>query len=357
MKRRQFVGYSAASVLFLANFDLAHAVSSKLREDAIHEPTEIAWILAALSQIGREGSGVIRRDTDYFARVQRWFAPHATHRLVTDLGSEFNLPRLVGNAANYDFTKTGKLKLAPNSVALWDDAAGDLFTRNKEQIEAFAKVTNARFFLKREKKTFSSSHSALRAAVNIEDIQHWLNKQFSSQPRAVRVFVSPLTSGWNWANINGEEPRIWVPTPHANAENDIVAKFQTIASVFTEVDHIYVNPVTKIYMDDIELIFNRANDWANDSAWENYESAELVFNEYMTYALFMEYAKDRMNLEEFNVLKTKMVGFMEKKRGFIKFGLFTDMVNATRIASKGVVQEIYPKIIKNSASLSNRGPT
>ncbi|MGQ7478405.1 hypothetical protein ACTGUZ_11320, partial [Streptococcus suis] len=69
----------------------------------VHEPTELAWIIAALSAIGRAGGGVIRRDTSYFADLAHWFAPVADHQLVTKLGAYFNLPRFVGNSEDYQF--------------------------------------------------------------------------------------------------------------------------------------------------------------------------------------------------------------------------------------------------------------
>jgi hypothetical protein len=356
MKRRQFICSLGASAFFVPQAGLVCASSPKPERYKVHEPTEIAWILAALSQIGRQSGGVIRRDTEYFSRVEKWFAPYATHKLISDLGAEFNLPRLVGNAANYDFSKNGKLTLTPNSVALWDDMAGDLFTQNKDQIEAFSRVTNARDFLKNERKAFAAVDAALRAAVDIEDIQRWLNAQFSARPGRVRVFVSPLTSGWNWANIDGVEPRIWVPAPYAYADNDVIKKFKIIASVFTEIDHIYVNPISKIHKEAINQIFSKENAWSTETAWQDYDSPELVFNEYMTYALFLEYAKDRMSNQDFVSFKTKIILFIEEKRGFVRFGAFATMLNNMRIASKGSVQDLYPKVIDKSIALT-KAPT
>lgn len=343
--RRQFnCGLAAAGIVSLQTPGLA-AGSRNATHFAVHEPTEIAWIMAALSPLGRKDGSSIRRDTSYFARLERWFAPHAMHPAVLALGSDFNLPRLVGNAADYSFDADERLIKASGAAPLWDDADGDLFARLRTNIEDFSRVSRARQFLRGESGTFRASYEALEASVDIADITNWLESQFPERPPPVQLLVSPLTGGWNWTNLGGPRPRVWVPEPKSVADADPVARFITVASVFTEVDHIYVNPVTQTLMQSVETVFAKDRRWATDSAWADYDSGELVFNEYMTWSVFLEYARERMSSMDYELLAAKIVRFMEEGRGFIRFAEFAAVVHRLRAPDRMVFHEAFAAII------------
>jgi Domain of unknown function (DUF4932) len=353
MLRRYFLKAIASSAIIGVHASRASTPAKNGMPQTLHEPTEIAWILAALSPIGRISGGVIRRDTPYFAKVEKWFGPVTKHPIFTKLGPDFNLPRLVGNAANYNYAKGERLNRIAGSVALWNDPDGDLFTKNIELIEDFCRRGAARKFLKSEEAIYSAVSSALLSSVDVDDMQRWLEKQFTKRPGPIRVFVSPLTDGWNWTNIDGTEPRIWVPAPNNASNSDPVKRFITVSSVFTEVDHIYVNPISAVHHKVINDVFSKEKGWASDAAWQNYGTPELVFNEYMTWAVFMEYARARMLPADFGVLNMKIVKFMQNQRGFVKFGAFSELIKITRTSSEKSVQDLYPEIIANCVGLPN----
>jgi hypothetical protein len=343
--RRHFVYALATMGGFAFSTRAARGRAEDTGQFKVHEPTEIAWIIAGLSPLGKGDGGVIRRDTPYFAAVEHWFAPVSKHPVFAALGSDFNLPRLVGNAADYRFGAAGRLEPATDAAPLWDDKEGDLFTKHRAAIEDFARRSNARRFLKQQRRTLAGSNRTLHAAVDVKDIQTWLEGQFSERSAPVQILVSPMTDGWNWTNLGGKQPRVWVPEPKSASLDDPVKRFITVSSVFTEVDHIYVNPVTTIHAAAVETVFAKAKGWATDAAWADYESAALVFNEYMTWAVFFEYARERMPPTGYDSLAGKIIKFMEKSRGFARFGDFVAVVRRVRGVDRQTLQATFPAII------------
>lgn len=345
--RRQLIWGLAASSLWTSDASPAWTKADPVGRFGVEEPTETAWIIASLSPLGKTRRGVIRRETPYFAAVERWFARSVDHPAIAALGADFNLPRFVGNAADYRFGPAGQLVRATDATPLWDDPDGDLFTRHRPEIEDFARRSEARRFLRLNSPTLAASHNALHQAVDMRDITGWLETQFTERPAHVHVFVSPLTGGWNWTNLDGKRPRIWVPEPKPGSLDDPIKRFTTVSSVFTEVDHIYVNPVTKLHASAVETAFAKSKGWASDSAWADYESAELVFNEYMTWGVFLEYARQRLSSPDYDALATKIVRFMENTRGFVRFGDFVARLRRVMGKNTQRLQEAFPTIISS----------
>lgn len=66
--------------------------------------------------------------------------------------------------------------------------------------------------------------------------------------------------------------------------------------IFTEIDHNYVGPLSAQYKYKarIDTLFDKRNIWVNQEnrSIEHYPSPEKVFNEYLTWGLFILYAYD-----------------------------------------------------------------
>lgn len=348
--RRSMLLVAASASLFPA---VSTGAVGPSRFNDLHEPTELAWVIAALTPLGLASGDVIARNTDYFSSIESWFSPVKSHPLIIELGGEFNLPRFVGNASNFDFVRGTQLRRRPNSQPLWGDADGDLFTVHLRLIEDFAQQSRARTFLDRNRPLIESASADLLRIIDLSDIQRWLEAQFSARPRAVRLFVSPLTSGWNWTSIGESQPKIWVPAPRLATFDNPVERFVTIGTVFTEVDHNYVNPATATHLPSLQTMIARREDWGTPSAWENYETSELVFNEYMTWAVFLEYVRDRMTATDFSVFRERIVRFMQTRRGFVRFGLFADSLSQLRRQSNRPIEQLMDALISTLGSQSS----
>jgi len=91
--------------------------------------------------------------------------------LLAGLGADFNLPRLIGNAANFRFDPEGDLRLVPGSRPMWDDADGDVFTRLRSDMEWFVKRSRTRGFLQTQADTLRQVRATYAANVDVGDMQ------------------------------------------------------------------------------------------------------------------------------------------------------------------------------------------
>lgn len=90
--------------------------------------------------------------------------------------------------------------------------------------------------------------------------------------------------------------------------------------VFTEIDHNYVNPLSNIYIKDINNLFANVTEW-NSMKYKDYSTPLSTFNEYATFAFYSLYVMDHYSENDSDIIISKMEKTMER-RGFIKFAEF-----------------------------------
>jgi hypothetical protein len=306
-----------------------------------HEPTELAWILAGLSPLDQGGDS-LNRGTPYWRAAEAWFSAHRGHAAITALGADFNLPRLIGNAANYRFGDGPRLIRAPGTRPLWSDADGDLFTRHLPLIDAFARDSRATLFLAQQCATFAEARRTLAAAADFADMQAWLERQFTARPARIQVYVSPLTGSWNFTSLDPLAPSLWVPAVEAPPSK--LARLAIALGIFTEMDHNYVNPATTRLGAAAHDFMTADAGWATAAAWSDYDGTELVANEYMTFAVFVAYAHDRSSGEDLRRIDAATRDLMQR-RGFARFDRFVDELLLTRSATSATLEASYPTVL------------
>lgn len=315
-------------LIFTINFNLYSLNSGPINKNnkvvVISETVELALVIASLTSLDNKTNNSIDRSTDYFKSIEKYFSAYKTHPIITTLSSSYNLPRLVGNAADYSFNKNGNLIKVDSSGSLWKDEENNLFSKHLNLIQDFAQKSNFRAFFNSHKQLYTSSINRTRKAIDEKDMLLWLEANFAVKAKPVKIFISPLMSGFNWTTVFKPEQRIWIWIPYESEVANSMKRLNYARAIFTEIDHGYVNPVTAQNLKKLENAFSNLNVWANENGIENYPSAELIFNEYMTWALFLMYAQSKAPSEEFKVLKDKVIAVMEKRRGFVKFGIFTE---------------------------------
>lgn len=89
-----------------------------------------------------------------------------------------------------------------------------------------------------------------------------------------------------------------------------------MGSVFTEMDHNFINPLTARLGPDAFGFMTSDNGWASPQAWASYPTAELVVNEYMTWAAYLMFARDRISGDDLVRTESRTIRFMEQQRGF-----------------------------------------
>ena len=345
---RKYTGL-AAIVCIAACSQIVEA-SDKVPDDAIVSlpPTvELALVVGSLTDLGRDSGRQINRSTPYYSTVEAHFRAHADMSAVANLPDDFSLPRLVGNAADFAFDCNGRIVEVDRSGSLWKDAEGDLFRRMRQDLETFAKASGFTSFYEEHRDDYATLIRATSEMVDPNDMRSWLEAEFSARPGPARIYVSPLMANFHWTTLYKSEQRIWLkaPDPSVVAGASALDRMRFVRSVFTEVDHAYVNPVTETMDADVAAAFEKTAHWATPQAAANYPTAELQFNEYMTWAAFLLYAADRLTADEFIHLKEETVSMMVKGRGFRAFGAFADKAIALRNTSERRVEAMIPELV------------
>lgn len=303
------------------------AEGARRQEEAVRiglpEPVELAMVVAAISPLDRDGA-TLDREGAYFESVEAHFGAYRDHPLFDALGAEFNLPRLAGNAADFAFGESGELIETDSSGSLWGDREGDLFRNNLELLEHFARESGFRDFYAASRAVYAAGAQAMASQIDTAAMTTWLHDNFSERPGAIEVIVSPLIGGLNWTTLNEPQTRIWLGPPSGEAAEALGDYERVLASVqiFTELDHSYVNPVTARHLGNVQASFGDIAFWADERGAGAYPSAELQFNEYMTWAVFLMYAADQLGPADYERLEALVVSYMVDNRGFIRFQPF-----------------------------------
>ena len=343
----------------LAVAGLVLAASARPAEARLHSPdpevvsvsetVELAMVVAALKERSRTGRRQTRAEGPYVSAVLSHFGPHVDHPAVLRLSDDFNLPRLAGNAADFEFSATGELVEIDGSGSIWKDQEGDLFRRLREELEDFAMASDFRSFYAEHAELYAGLVDATVRMMEPEDMRSWLQTEFSARPGPVRIFVSPLIGGLNWTTLYKPTQRIWVSAPSPDHASNL-DRVRAGRRVFTEMDHGYVNPATAPWATEIAIAFSDTERWATEAAAQSYPTAQLRFDEYMTWATFLLYARDRLSEEEYAALAPDHVAFMEERRGFSSFGAFVERAMELAAESDDRVESLIPAMIEWSAA-------
>ncbi|BCW87604.1 hypothetical protein sos41_07340 [Alphaproteobacteria bacterium SO-S41] len=316
------------------------------------EVYELANILLALADTPPL-PGLVLRDTAYFNDVEAWFGPYRDDPAVK--AAAFAEPSLYqrfrDNAFRYCFDEAGKIIVCVPQGPLWESPEEDRFTPNLKAVEAFAQRSRFRDFYAAHRAFYDTEAKAYAVNADIRDMQAWLEAEFDARMSSYIVAISPLIDGFHATDSyradTGDfaEAIMFTSSPIRFATMDPVQRaIREARTVFTEIDHNYVNPRTALYRDRLETI-----DWPTwVRAWpvDGYESGEAVFNEYMTWGVFLLYAKDRYDPAQFDAAVVQLVEFMEGKRGFTRFGAFANQLLAARAAAPGKpAKDLYPAML------------
>lgn len=316
------------------------------------EVYELANILLALAD-NPPAPGLVLRDTAYFRDVEAWFAPYRDDPAVR--AAAFAEPSLYqrfrDNAFRYCFDDAGKIVVCVPQGPLWESPEEDRFTPNLKAVETFAQLSRFREFYAAHRAFYDTEAKAYALNADIRDMQSWLEAEFDARMSSYIVAISPLIDGFHATDSyradTGDfaEAIMFTSSPIRFATMEPVQRaIREARTVFTEIDHNYVNPTTALYRARLESI-----DW---SKWvriwpvDGYESGEAVFNEYMTWGVFLLYVKDRYDPARFEATLTQIVPFMEDKRGFTRFGSFARALLAAQAAAPGrAAKDLYPAVL------------
>ncbi|MFV0218831.1 DUF4932 domain-containing protein [Empedobacter falsenii] len=322
-------------------------------EVAIPEVSELVNILMALHPDAEKEINMFDTKTEYYKQVKEYFKPYLNHpaidtikKYITDLqyiedykGNMFSNTSyryyyaLKMNACAYNFDKNGEIK---NNGNIGQMAKG-WYTfdpmKDAKVFQDFAKVSNFRVFYKNNQPYYTELLQRYNQLNPIQKMQNWLDKKFGFGYGSYAVYFSPLIYGAH--STSRFEDNGFTQTIMFIARADFDSKLTPTQNellesrvVFTEIDHNYVNPVSDKYVKQINEALSNRKKWAKPTITDMYESPYKVFNEYMTFAVYILYVHDNYSKTYLDKYLPELNGMMSNMRGFAKFTDFNQVMLA-----------------------------
>ena len=305
-------------------------------------------------------SRIINHDTtDYYLDVIKYFSKFKEDLIVHKMDSLIKknwFINLKADANAYVFNSENKIVKS----STYDRMRGssNLLEPYEKLLNDFAEKSNFRSFYNSHKALYDSLITWQKTAFSTEKQWAWLEKQFPDHSYDnYRITFSPLVKGNHSTvrfNKNGFKQAIMFIAPPYRVKNvnKNVSQGLVTRIVFTEIDHNYVNPETDKYIKQINQVFKDRKKWTNGKESKGYNSPYTVFNEYMTWSVYLLYCYDTYNKEDFEVINKRIVNYKINRRGFQQFGQFNEALlrlyrNKT---SNQTIADLYPSLLDWAAS-------
>lgn len=328
----------------------------------INEVKELVQIMIAITASGLENDDMVEQKGTYYQDVIQHFKPFANEKIIQTFDSLlvesiYNYIFLTGNGISYDFkgnklvknnifdfpaTTISKIKITENPISTY-----------KTAIEEFARKSNFRAFYKKHKPYYATIVSTYEKNANLGKQWKWLEKNFKTTQNSYTIFCSPLINSLNYTGDfeNNNFKLIYMVLPPVDKLENLSARENELLNtrvMFTEIDHNYVKAPTLANQEAVNEYFKDRKKWTNEAieGVSAYPNPVKVFDEYMTYAVFVLYCKDTYDEKDFQETKQSVISLM-KERGFPKMQEFTDKLLKTRSEHPDKkIDDIYPEFLK-----------
>ena len=328
----------------------------------INELKELVHIMIAITKTGKENDDMIQQKGKYYQDVMAYFKPYENEPIIQTFDSMvessiYNYIFLTGNSITYNFignklVKDKFFEFTANKVADVEIKINPISTY-KRQIEEFAKKSKFREFYLKQSDYYNQIKLEYEKKANLGKQWRWLEKSFNSKINSYTIYCSPLINGLNYTGEfenNHFKLAYMVLPPLDNYPNLSEFKNELLNTrvMFTEIDHNYVNPPSYINQNTINEKFKDRNFWVNEkvNGISAYPSPIKVFNEYMTFGIFLLYCKEIYGEDKLQQTTDDIVALMAE-RGFPKMKEFaTKLFNVSNENKNQKIDYYYPKFLQ-----------
>lgn len=322
------------------------------------ESYELSNIILALTQYGRTDKWDVQKVPPYYDEILAYFEPVKNHPLLDSVNySRKKWDKFLGFRTDmyaFSFDQNGKLKrdypfnsFGPVEV-----------DKNIDLINDFVEKSNYRQFYKNHKAFYDKMVSNYKEYYFVNKSKQFLDKVAEKPKQEATkkyiVAISPLVGGQNChRDINSatavDFPNICKDLILGNLETDYSSRIVENHTLFSEMDHGYVNPISDKYEKLITSNFN-VEKWDIESGYPGISS----FNEYMTWAVYDLFIKE--NFPEVADSIALQWQYQNVTRGFIAQNLFAKKVSELYFKQKGSkkIENIYKPLLKWCKSIENR---
>lgn len=327
----------------------------------VNEVKELLQIMIAITKTGLENEDMMQQEGPYYQDVLKQFKAYENEPIIHTFDSLLvetliNNVFLTGNGISYDFKGD---KLVKSDVYIFP--AGGVngvkvvenpITQYKQDLEDFAKKSNFRSFYKKHKKYYAEIIAQYEKEANVGKQWKWLEQNFDTRIHAYTIYCSPLINGLNYTSeFNNNNFRLIYMSLPPLSNNSYMSAIENelfnTRVMFTEIDHNYVAKPTKEHKAQIDKAFKDRTYWVDETieGIDAYTSPRYIFDEYMTYAVYLLYCKHHYKEADFQKAFTATVGVM-KDRGFTKMKEFTDkLLTVCAENPEKKIEYVYPDFL------------
>ena len=328
------------------------------------EMYELANIALFLSECAQLTNNIPK--TEYAYKVRKHFEPYKNHKLIQVLNSNCSGDALWSvyygfreNSICFGFDENSHIQYnQPYKSVRWDNSkmSGGQFRNMLYLIQDFVNTSNCRSFFAENKSYYEELVEREYELLPINDMWSWLESKFTQRYDSYKVIFSPLITGSHstqrFQHGYLKEPSfkeciMFINSSENMDGRDISESLKEglrSGIVFTEIDHNYVNPISKKYLKEIKELMKDKDFWATTDAQQNYSSEYSIFNEYMTHSLFCLYAIEKYEVEIANKIIESRIKMMNR-RGYPQFEKFNEILIALMMDNTGRIDTAYPEII------------
>jgi len=311
------------------------------------EVYELANIALALTEYGKTDKWQVRKDIEYYDKTIEYFSHFERHPLIDSINfsrerwEEYLSYRTDAYAFAFDDDNSLKRINEFKSFEI------ETFDKYKELTEDFAEQSNFRKFYVENKSFYDSIVENYRNEYMLKEMRDFLNYHFGNyfENKKYSIVISPFVYA---QNLHRDIDSTWTADFPAVAKEIIEGrgfgnpedKSSEVHTLFTEMDHGYVNPTTNRF-----LITDKFDElkWDDESGYAG--NGKDVFNEYMTWAVF-----DIFNRIEYPTKAEKINlnwHFQNDSRGFQYSNLFASkLIELSEKEPNSKISDIYPKILE-----------
>jgi len=343
-------------ICFLLIFSIK-TFSQKNIKIELTESYELGNIILALTEYGRTDPWDVQKIPPYYEEIIKYFEPVKNHPLLEKVNySREKWKNFLGFRTDiyaFSFDSSGKLKrdfpfnsFGPQEV---DDHLGP--------INDFIQKSNYRIFYKNHKKYYDQIIKNYKDYYFIDKSFSFLDKIAPQPSRDLKknyiIAISPLVGGQNCHRDIDSLTTVDFP----NIDKDLILGKMTVNmsgrisanhSIFTEMNHGYVNPISSKYSQMIAENFDPQK-WDKNSGYKGIN----IFNEYMTWAVY-----DLFINENFPKEKTDSISNVYSKqnitRGFTAQNIFSKKLSDLyQKSTSKKLEELYSPMLRWCKSIEN----
>ena len=355
--------FNAVSALFDQEYMNSQYGQITIDIPEVYELANIIWSLSSTATTAIN----INLETEYFGKVKKYFAPYLLHPIFQKLTFPDSIYfdqyySFRENSFLYKFDGEHLINEGPYYYVHGDDWDGfsNLFNDLLPLIEDFAKKSNFRSFYEQNSTYYSQLIERQKELLRVKNMWDWLEDKFPSiKYHSYKVIFSPLIGGshstQNYATLDKQRDSWYRETimficadrysNDSHLRDDQRAGLMS-GILFTEIDHNYVNRISRGYQEQINLIFKDRNTWASKKV-KSYNTPMDVFNEYMTHSLYSLWVLDNFEKNTALYLIAYRERLNECQRGFIRFAEFNKaLIELCKEHPNSSMETLYPQILE-----------